>query len=216
MSSDFRSWKGVKTQQLHELLTLNPVEVQDIFDVSPDDRQRVPSETFDDGRSRFTKQVEQSKITESWRDYSEFTSSYGRSPTNVIEQVNPLQLGRFYLATGWNWTSWRPLSSDIEGTYRDESLCVVYLLTNSERKKFFSKETRDFISIVWPAKWYSGGTKAIDQVMLKSPTYIGEKMTYSNAEWLLQKWKQMIPLWNLFIPTPCLNYPQPGEVKKYA
>lgn len=208
MSSDFTSWRRAKTQQLHELLTLSPVEVQDIFEIEPEYRQRVPSGTFDDGRSRFTKQVERSKITESWRDYSEFTSSFGRAPKNVIEQVNPLQLGRFYLATGWNWTTWRPLSSDIEGTYRDESLCVVYLLTNSEQKQFFPKETREFISIVWPAKWWSGGTKAMDSVVLKGERYLGEKIIYSNSEELLKKWKQMIPLWTLFIPTPSLNYPR--------
>jgi len=212
MSSDFiSSWyffRRAKTQQLHELLTLSPVEVQDIFDVKGEDWPRVPSKTFDDDRSRFTKQVERSKITKSWRDYSEFTSSYGRTPARVIEQVNPLQLGRFYLATGWNWVSWRPLGSDIEGTYRDESLCVVYLLTNSEQKQFFPKETKEFISIVWPARWTVGGAKAMDQVVLKSHEYLGEKKSYSDSERLLKKWKQMIPLWTLFIPTPSLNYPR--------
>jgi hypothetical protein len=56
MSSDFTSWRRAKTQQLHELLTLSPVEVQDIFEIEPEYRQRIPSGTFDDSRSRFTNQ----------------------------------------------------------------------------------------------------------------------------------------------------------------
>lgn len=194
------------TQHLRQLLTESPIEVQDIFDIAPEDMRKVPSKTFDDSRSKFTNQVEQSKITESWRDYSdENRRRKGLGPIRIIEQVNPLQLGRFYLATGWNWTTWHPWV-DLEGLYRDEILCVVYLLTEAEKKRYFLLK-ENVVTLIWPVRW-EYPTKGDSRVVLKSDGYIGQKESYGNNEGLLGQWLQMIPLWTLAIPTPSLNYPR--------